>query len=121
MGIYREPDGLAMSSRNSFITAEERPKASVLIQSLVSAKERIEAGERDFFAVENQAKAAIEAAGFTVDYFSVCNSKTLEPAGNDDQDITILGAMYTIGARLIDNLSFTLTPAIPRSSACLVA
>jgi len=109
--IYREPDGLAMSSRNSFITAEERPKVSVLIQSLVSAKERIEAGERDFFAVENQAKAAIEAAGFTVDYFSVCNSKTLEPAANDDQDITILGAMYTIGARLIDNLSFTLTPA----------
>ncbi|WP_317930031.1 pantoate--beta-alanine ligase [Halioxenophilus sp. WMMB6] len=106
--IFREPDGLAMSSRNGFITAEERPKVNILNQRLNQAQADIEAGKRDYFAIEAEARAAIEAAGFRVDYFSVCNSKTLEPAANDDQAITILGAMYTSGARLIDNVSFTL-------------
>ena len=106
--IFRESDGLAMSSRNGFITEDERPKVNILNQCLNQAKTAILDGEKDFQAVEDGAKAQIEAAGFTVDYFSVCNSKTLEPAANDDQMITILGAMYTGGARLIDNVSLTL-------------
>ncbi|WP_086930346.1 pantoate--beta-alanine ligase [Agarilytica rhodophyticola] len=106
--IVREDDGLAMSSRNTFITAKERPKANQLHLSLKWVCEQINQGEKDFQLLENEAKAQISAAGFRPDYFNVCNSKTLAPAANDDKYITVLGAMYTQGARLIDNISLEL-------------
>lgn len=107
--IHREPDGLAMSSRNGYITEEERPNVSQLNKSLNWVCEQIEAGNRDYLALTAEAKGQIEAAGFKVDYFSICNSKTLELAADDDHEITVLGAMYTSGARLIDNHSITLS------------
>lgn len=103
--IHREPDGLAMSSRNGYITAEERPKANQLHESLNWIAEQIKSGKRDFLALETEAKQQIEAAGFKMDYITVCNSKTLEMAAVDDKQITVLGAMYTASARLIDNVS----------------
>jgi len=103
--IHREPDGLAMSSRNGYITAEERPKANQLHQSLNWIAEQIKSGKRDFLALEAKAKQQIEAAGFKTDYITVCNSKTLEMAAVDDKHITVLGAMFTESARLIDNVS----------------
>ncbi len=106
--IFREADGLALSSRNSFITAEERPRAAQLNQSLNWIGEQIGAGQRDFAALEAAARQQIEAAGFRPDYVSVCNSRTLQPAADDDSDITVLGAMYTSAARLIDNISLSL-------------
>jgi pantoate--beta-alanine ligase len=106
--IFREADGLAMSSRNGFLQPEERPCANVLYQALCDAAASIQQGERDFIAIEQTAKARIQAAGFRVDYFSVCHSKHLTPAACDDTQLTILGAMYTQGARLIDNISLTL-------------
>ncbi|MCK9469591.1 MAG: pantoate--beta-alanine ligase [Porticoccaceae bacterium] len=106
--IHREPDGLAMSSRNSYITAAERPKVAVLHDTLQWMAERIRAGEKNFPALEVEAGKRIEAAGFRVDYLAVCNSRNLEPAALDDCHITLLGALYTSGARLIDNLSLTL-------------
>ncbi|AMX01424.1 pantoate--beta-alanine ligase [Microbulbifer thermotolerans] len=106
--VHREPDGLAMSSRNSYITAQERPKVPVLYQTLLWAKGEIEGGRRDFAVLEDEAKQRIEKAGFRVDYFSIRNSKDLQPAADDDSEITILGAIYTSAARLIDNLSLEL-------------
>ncbi len=106
--IFREADGLAMSSRNGFITVEERPLVNVLNRSLNQIRQAIESGRRDFAALIDQAKAEIEATGFRVDYVNVCNSRTLEMAAHDDREITILGAMYTKGARLIDNVSVNL-------------
>ena len=106
--IHREADGLAMSSRNSYITVEERPLVTVLKDSLEWIAAEIKAGNRDFSALEETAKARIIEAGFRVDYITVCNSKTLDLAANDDVEITILGAMFTEAARLIDNLSITL-------------
>ena len=103
--IVREQDGLAMSSRNHFITEQERPRANQLNLSLNWVREQIRLGDKEFQHLENQAKSQIKSAGFTPDYLSVCNSKTLEPAANDDLNITILGAMYTEKARLIDNVS----------------
>ena len=103
--IVRESDGLAMSSRNRFIDEQERPQANQLNRSLLWVSAQIEAGGRDFHVLEQRAKEQIEAVGFRPDYISVCNSKTLEPAADDDTNITILGAMYTQGARLIDNVS----------------
>jgi pantoate--beta-alanine ligase len=106
--IHREADGLAMSSRNSYITDEERPKVKVLKQSLEWIAEQIRAGEKDFVGLEARAAKKIVDAGFAVDYMTVSNSKTLDPAANDDLEITILGAMFTEAARLIDNLSVVL-------------
>lgn len=107
--IVREPDGLAMSSRNSFITAEERPRAVQLNRTLNWIKQEIEQGRCDFSDLTNSAAEQIVAAGFKVDYVTICNSRTLELAVHSDREITILGAMYTRGARLIDNLSVVLT------------
>jgi len=104
--IHRESDGLAMSSRNGFITPAERPKVSVLNQCLNWVREQVEAGRVDFDQLQLEACATIEAQGFRIDYFSVSDSKTLQPAAVDDMQLTVLGAMFTEGARLIDNLSF---------------
>ena len=107
--IHREPDGLAMSSRNSYISDEERPRVIVLKQSLEWIAEQILAGNKDFSQLEANAKQRIAEAGFGVDYVTISNSKTLDPAANDDLEITILGAMFTEAARLIDNLSVDLS------------
>jgi pantoate--beta-alanine ligase len=107
--IVREDDGLAMSSRNHFITASERPRANQLNQTLHWIKAQIVAGEQAFLALEAEAKAQIIDAGFRVDYLQICSSDTLTPAAQDDNDITILGAMYTESARLIDNVSLVLS------------
>lgn len=103
--IYRENDGLALSSRNSFITDEERPRVSQLNQTLNWLGEQIQAGRRDFLALQGEGRRQIENAGFKVDYLEICNSRTLKPAADDDRELTVLGAMYTEGARLIDNIS----------------
>src|SRR5690606_17597716 len=106
--IIREPDGLAMSSRNSFITAEERPRVAQLNRTLNWVKTEIERGQRNFTQLMASAREQIVASGFKVDYISICNSRTLELAAHDDREITILGAIYTSSARLIDNVSLVL-------------
>ena len=106
--VHRETDGLAMSSRNGYLTEEERPRVAVLNQTLNWAKDQIEDGRRDFVVLETEAKCRIQDAGFKVDYFSICNSRDLQPAAHDDREITLLGAMYTSGARLIDNVSLVM-------------
>lgn len=106
--IVRENDGLAMSSRNQYLAADERQKVTCLHRTLEWVKAQLQAGRKDFFALEAEAKEKIEVSGFSIDYFTVCNSKTLMPAADDDQHLTILGAMYTQSARLIDNISVTL-------------
>jgi pantoate--beta-alanine ligase len=106
--IVRESDGLAMSSRNGFITAEERPRANQLNRSIAWTVQQVQSGNNDYAALESDAKQQIVAAGFKPDYMQVCNSQTLAPAAHDDLEITVLGAMYTQGARLIDNMSLSL-------------
>ena len=106
--IHREVDGLAMSSRNSYITEDERPRVTVLKQSLEWIAEQIQGGSKDFFDLEQSAGRRLIDAGFKVDYVTISNSKTLDPAADDDVEITILGAMFTDKARLIDNLSIVL-------------
>ncbi|BFM19347.1 pantoate--beta-alanine ligase [Gilvimarinus japonicus] len=106
--IYREPDGLALSSRNGFIAEAERPRVSQLYRTLSWVSEQIKAGQRDFIALAEAGKIQITEAGFKVDYLEICSSRTLKPAAHDDTEITVLGAMYTESARLIDNLSLEL-------------
>ena len=106
--IHREADGLAMSSRNSYINEDERPKVKVLKQALELIAEQIKADNLEFTQLEMEAKKRIESEGFKADYVTISNSKTLEPAAVDDREITVLGAMYTDSARLIDNISINL-------------
>jgi pantoate--beta-alanine ligase len=103
--IHREADGLAMSSRNRYITDDERPLVTVLKDSLDWIAEQIKDGNREFPELEDVAAARVAEAGFKVDYITCSNSKTLDLAAHDDDDITILGAMFTQAARLIDNVS----------------
>ena len=102
--VARDIDGLALSSRNAFITEQERPKVNQLYQSLYWVREEIESGERDFRKLEIQAIERIQKAGFQVDYFSICHADNLELAVDDDKELAILGALFTTQARLIDNL-----------------
>ncbi len=107
--IARDEDGLAMSSRNSYISAAERPRVTVLYQALCWCRDQILVdGRRDFAALEQEAARRIEGAGFRPDYVSICNARTLDPAAHDDAEMVVLGAMYTMGARLIDNVTLTL-------------
>ncbi|MDZ7923098.1 MAG: pantoate--beta-alanine ligase [Marinagarivorans sp.] len=114
--IVREQDGLAMSSRNGFITEGERARVNQLHTSLQWIAEQIIGGRRDYSALETVAAQQITAAGFKLDYLSVCDSLTLQPAADDDQKMTILGAMYTQSARLIDNVSVVVDAAVPRKN-----
>ena len=103
--IVREADGLAMSSRNRFITDTERPAAKQLYQTLCWIKAQIEEGHKDYLTLESKAREQIIDAGFRPDYIQVCNSTTLQPAAGDNIELAVLGAMYTESARLIDNVS----------------
>ena len=104
----REKSGLAMSSRNQYLSVEEREHAAVLYQTLQQAQQKITAGEKDFAAIEAQASATLGEAGFRPEYFSVRRMQDLHPATESDQQLVILVAAWLGEARLIDNLSFRL-------------
>jgi pantoate--beta-alanine ligase len=100
----REPDGLAMSSRNGYLTAEERERAPALHRALQSAAKALEAGGADPLTVARAATAAIDAAGLRTDYVSVRRVRDLALPGDADEDLVVLAAAYLGRARLIDNL-----------------
>lgn len=104
----READGLAMSSRNGFISPQERPKVTVLNQTLNWIAQQLSDGNKDFARLESEGRDRIIQAGFRIDYLVIAHSHTLTAAQPDDNELTVLGAMFTEGARLIDNLSVSL-------------
>lgn len=106
--IARADDGLALSSRNSYLTAEERPRAVALYQVLNQARDAIQAGSRDYAAIEAAAQQQLSQAGMRPDYFSIRQAKTLEPATAVDTDLVLLGAVYLGKTRLIDNVTLTI-------------
>jgi len=107
--IARDADGLALSSLNSYLTADERPRVTVLYRALCWCRDQVALHHRrDFAALEEAAARQIQEAGFRPDYISICNARTLDPAAHDDRELVVLGAMYTAGARLIDNVTLTL-------------
>jgi pantoate--beta-alanine ligase len=100
----RAADGLALSSRNRYLSAEERARAPVLHRALQRAVERLATGERDLAAVEAEGRAMIEAVGLKVDYFSVRSALDLVPPAPGLHDLVVLTAARLGRARLIDNL-----------------
>jgi pantoate--beta-alanine ligase len=105
--IARADDGLALSSRNSYLTADERPRATALYQTLCQARDAVQAGKRDYAAIEKTALTQLTNAGMRPDYFSIRQAKTLEPATAADSDLVLLGAVYLGKTRLIDNVTLT--------------
>lgn len=102
----RDADGLALSSRNNYLTKQERAIAPALYQSLCDAQNKILRGEQKMREVEQLQQAHLNKLGFKVDYFSICNSDNLQQAGDGDKNIVILAAAKLGKPRLIDNISF---------------
>jgi pantoate--beta-alanine ligase len=102
----RETSGLAMSSRNGYLSADERVKAAELQQVLQRAAQRIQAGDRDYASIEADTAAALEGAGWVVDYIAVRAVHNLQPPADSDRDQVVLGAARLGSTRLIDNLEF---------------
>ncbi|PZO82752.1 MAG: pantoate--beta-alanine ligase, partial [Micavibrio aeruginosavorus] len=100
----READGLAMSSRNAYLSAEERAVSARLHQTLQSMAKRIKGGE-PIETIESDAAQALLDAGFhKVDYITVRDAQTLLPPDVRTINRRILAAAYLGKARLIDNI-----------------
>jgi pantoate--beta-alanine ligase len=100
----READGLAMSSRNGYLSAEERARAPQLNRELMKIKAAIEAGSHRHHRHEEMAAADLTLAGWNVDYIAVRNASTLAAPGPRDSDLVVLGAAWLGKTRLIDNV-----------------
>ncbi|OAV05788.1 Pantoate--beta-alanine ligase [Moraxella catarrhalis] len=108
--IVRADDGLALSSRNQYLTEQERaiaPRLAQVLQQL--AGELQSASVADFDAMIQKTKDKLTCDGFTVDYLQVLNQQ-LQPASRHDKHLVILTACYLGKARLLDNLEITLNP-----------
>jgi pantoate--beta-alanine ligase len=100
----RADDGLALSSRNGYLSAAERAEAPRLNRQLVSIRERVAAGERDFLKLETEAVAELAAHGWRPDYITVRRRSDLQAPGHADEALVVLGAARLGATRLIDNL-----------------
>lgn len=101
----REPDGLAMSSRNAYLSPAERTQALSLYRSLCEAKRRVAEGERDPAAIESLLRRTLLSAGpVAIDYASVVDAETLKPVKSVDRPVVAAVAARIGATRLIDNL-----------------
>lgn len=106
--IVRDPDGLALSSRNQYLTADQRQQAVCLYQALKAACDAIQAGQRDAAAIRQHMRQIIEQAGGKIDYIEIVDSQTLQPLQVLNGRILIALAVYIGSTRLIDNAIFDL-------------
>ena len=98
----REPDGLAMSSRNAYLSPVERARALSLSRALFAARDRAAAGERDAAALLEPARAALDVD--RLDYLELCDAATLAPLSTIDRPAVMLVAAFIGRTRLIDNV-----------------
>jgi pantoate--beta-alanine ligase len=103
----RDADGLAMSSRNQYLTTAERAIAPRLYATLQAAAQRVRSGETDFTSIERSGLQALENAGFRPDYFSLRQAADLSPASPAARELVVLTAARLGKARLIDNVQVT--------------
>jgi pantoate--beta-alanine ligase len=106
--IVRAADGLALSSRNGYLSPAERQEAVALSQTLRQMIERTQAGSRDWAALEAQATQTLAQRGWLPDYLTVRRQDDLQRPQAGDTALVALGAARLGPARLIDNWAFTL-------------
>ncbi|MDD2277288.1 MAG: pantoate--beta-alanine ligase [Smithellaceae bacterium] len=104
MPTFREPDGLAMSSRNVYLSKEERTSALTLVSSLKTAQKLYAEGERNAVKIIRQAEKLITSAPFTsIDYIKICDAATLEDVLEIKGEVVMALAVKVGKTRLIDN------------------
>ena len=104
----REFSGLATSSRNQYLSMEQKMQAALIYQTLQDASERILKGEKNFALIEKESVDRLAQAGFDTDYFNVCSADTLSPATPDDRKLVILVTTRLGETRLLDNIEIDL-------------
>jgi pantoate--beta-alanine ligase len=100
----REPDGLALSSRNGYLGPDERVEAVRLSRNLKHIRREIEGGSRDYARLSEVAEADLASHGWKVDYVAVRARASLTPPRADERELVVLGAARVGNTRLIDNL-----------------
>lgn len=105
--IVRADDGLALSSRNGYLSASERQEAVALSQTLRTMVEQVQGGQHDWAALERDAIAGLRARGWAPDYLTVRRQDDLQVPTDGDTALVALGAARLGPARLIDNWAFT--------------
>lgn len=108
VATVREPDGLALSSRNRYLTPRERARAPELYRVLCRLRDVILAGRRDYPAAAAEGLHQLLAAGFLPEYLSVRRAVDLTAAGPADRVLRLLAAARLGKARLIDNIPLDL-------------
>jgi pantoate--beta-alanine ligase len=103
----RASDGLALSSRNRFLSAHERRLAPAIYAALEAAAKRLAAGDHDFAAIESAGGQMLAEAGLRPDYFAVRAARDLQPPDRTERELVVLTAARLGKARLIDNLRVT--------------
>lgn len=107
MPTVRESNGLALSSRNGNLRSTDAEIAPLLHQNLSTYKNKIITGQRNYVELEREATQILEEHGFAVDYFSICDQRSLTKASSHQQDLVILVAAKLGTVRLIDNIAFS--------------
>jgi len=105
MPIVREPDGLAMSSRNKYLNAEERRRALCLSRGLFEARAMLEAGERNPQTIVDAVRKAM--AGVEIDYVELVDAEEIAPVDRVRGTVLLAAAAHVGDTRLIDNIKFT--------------
>ncbi len=104
--IVREKDNLAMSSRNGYLTSEERKIAPSLNKALKHIQKQIIHGETDYHALCSAAKTTIKKQGFRPDYIEVRRQNDLQEPDIDENELVIVASAWLGKARLLDNIAF---------------
>ncbi|NVK57368.1 MAG: pantoate--beta-alanine ligase [Alteromonadaceae bacterium] len=104
----RQQDGLAMSSRNGYLSDEQRATATRIFATMQTMRNDMLSTQQPFREIEKNAESNLLAAGLTPDYIAIANARTLKPAERGETEVVILIAAYMGRTRLIDNLQVTL-------------
>jgi pantoate--beta-alanine ligase len=104
VATVREQDGLAMSSRNSYLAGADRMIAAQLYQTLLDVQGTLLSGERDYAGIEQAALLQLAEAGFSADYVSIRRASDLARPGPGDSELVALAAAVVGRTRLIDNI-----------------
>jgi len=104
VATVREPNGLAMSSRNQYLHQEQRARAAQLYKTLLYLKKQATETGIAFNILEEEAITLLKTVGFRPEYVRICDAATLQPATTDTNEKIVLAAAWMGKARLIDNL-----------------
>ncbi len=111
VATVRAEDGLALSSRNGYLSAKQREIAPLLHKTLLESRDAIACGFDNFLQLESHARMQLLQAGFIPDYFAIRDARTLRAVSEQTEEVAILAAARLGSTRLIDNVRLALNPA----------